>query len=57
MIPKQFTDANGVPDELLDAINVRKLTADITSIFYLLLKNVGYYGMDKKLHMLISDRY
>lgn len=57
MIPKQFTDVNGVPDELMDAINVRKLTADITSIFYLMLKNVVYYGLDKKMHMLISDRY
>lgn len=57
MIPKQFTDVHGVPDELLDAINVRKLTADITSIFYLILRNLGYYGLDKKLHMLISDRY
>lgn len=57
MIPKQFTDVNGVPEELLDAINVRKLTADITSIFYLMLKNVGYHGLDEKMHMLISDRY
>lgn len=56
-IPKQITDVSGVPEELMDAINVRKQTADITSIFYLILRNVGYYGMDKKLHMLVSDQY
>ena len=57
MIPKSVCDNQGVPDELMDAINVRKLASDITRVFYLILRNAGYYGLDKKLNMLISDSY
>lgn len=57
MIPKAIADTVGVPEELMEAINVRKLTSNITSIYYLILRNFGYYGLDKKMHMLISDTY
>lgn len=57
MVPKNVCDTQGVPDELMEAINVRKLTSDITRVFYLILRNIGYYGLDKKMAIMISDSY
>ena len=57
MVPKNVCDTQGVPEELMEAINVRKLTSDITRVFYLILRNLGYYGLDKKMAIMISDSY
>lgn len=56
-VPKSHVDVHGIPEELLMASNLRKQTADIASIYYLILRNLGYYGLDKNNHILISDRY
>lgn len=56
-IPKQVVDVNGVPEEILLAINARKIVSDISKIFYLILTTVGYHGLDKKMTKLLSDVY
>lgn len=57
MIPKQVVDVNGVPEEILLAINARKIVTDISKIFYLILGTVGYHGLDRKMTRLLSDVY
>ncbi len=57
MIPKQIVDVHGVPEEILLAINARKIVSDISKIFYLILTTVGYHGLDKKMTKLLSDVY
>lgn len=56
-IPKQIVDVRGVPEEILLAINARKIVSDISKIFYLILATVGYHGLDKKMTKLLSDTY
>ena len=57
MIPKQVVDVSGVPEEILLAINSRKIVSDISKIFYLILATLGYHGLDDKMTRLLSDVY
>lgn len=56
-VPKQVVDVHGVPEEILLAIDARKIVSDISKIFYLILTTVGYFGLDKKMTKLLSDVY
>lgn len=57
MIPKQVVDVNGVPEEILLAVNSRKMVADLIKPQYLVLETLGYYGLNSKITTLLSDRY
>lgn len=45
----------GMPAELLNAINFRKIVTDICKIYYLILETLGIYGMEKRVQRLVSD--
>ena len=57
MVPKQIVDANGLPEEILLAINSRRMVADLVKPQYLILETLGYYGLNKHISTLLSDRY
>ncbi len=57
MVPENVVKNSGIPPEILAAVNSRKMVSDMSKIFYLLLKTLGYYSLDKKMVMLISDTY
>lgn len=57
MVPENVVKNSGIPIEILSAVNSRKMVSDMSKIFYLLLKTIGYYSLDKKMVMLVSDTY
>jgi len=56
-LPEQAILQNGIPTEVLSAMNVRKIVADTCSVFYLILETLGYYCSNDKLTRLVSDQY
>jgi len=42
-IPLEFLNNNGIPNELKEVINLKKVTLDLTSIFYRILSMLGYF--------------
>lgn len=57
MIPKQIVDTIGLPEEIMLAINSRRMVADLVKPQYLVLETLGYYGLNKRITSLLSDRY
>lgn len=57
MVPENVVKNSGIPEEILSAVNSRKMVSDMSKIFYLLLKTIGYYSLDKKMVMMASDTY
>ena len=55
LLPEQIVQSNGIPEEILAAVDSRKITHDATSVFYLILETLGIYMLDKKLTKLVSD--
>lgn len=57
MVPGDVVRNGGIPKEILAAVNSRKMVSDMSKIFYLLLKTLGHYSLDKKMTMMVSDTY
>lgn len=57
MIPVEALRANGMPAEILLAIDVRKIVNDITKTFYIIMETLGFYIANDKITRLISDSY
>lgn len=57
LLPSSLLGKAGMPDEVMDAINVRKLTYEILESFYLILESLGIYQIDEKFIRLVSDIY
>lgn len=49
--------SNGIPAEIIPAIDYRKIVTDIVKIMYLVLETLGIYTMEKKVSRLLSDQY
>lgn len=56
-LPEVITQVKGIPEEILKAINTRKIILDVTSVFYILLESLGLYMVGDKKSTLISDMY
>lgn len=56
-IPMQVLSTRGIPTEVVDVIDYRRIVTDIVKIFYLLLECLGFYSMEDKVQHLISDHY
>lgn len=54
MIPVSVISVTGMPQELLDIIDIRRIVSDITKVFYLIMETVGFYLSGDSL---ISDFY
>lgn len=57
MLPEQIIAQHGVPSEILDAADIRKLIFGIVSPFYLILESIGIYMKDKTISRLVVDFY
>jgi hypothetical protein len=49
--------SNGIPKEILDVTNFRKLIFNAVEPYYHMLESLGYYCMNKNRYKLISDYY
>jgi hypothetical protein len=56
-LPEQNLQTNGIPKEILQVAGVRKIVADATRIFYIVLECLGIYMANDKLTRLLSDAY
>lgn len=57
MLPETIISIHGVPEEILQVANVRKLIFGIVSPFYLILESLGIYMKDKAISKLVVDFY
>lgn len=57
MLPTALLGREGMPVEIMPAINVRKLTYQILESFYLILESLGVYQIDENFIRLVSDVY
>lgn len=57
MLPLELLELNGIPSEVIDAIDMRQLIFNVMSPFYLVLESLGFYMINDKLTRLVSDTY
>lgn len=56
-IPDIITQGRGIPEEILDTIDTRKIVLDVSKVFYLILESLGVYMLGSKKITLVSDMY
>ena len=56
-LPTAITQQYGVPQEILDIIDSRRIVSDLCKIFYLILETMGVYMLNDKVTQLVSDHY
>ncbi|MCK9234846.1 MAG: hypothetical protein M0R77_00855 [Gammaproteobacteria bacterium] len=56
-IPKGFIIDNGVPEELMNGIDIRRIVLDNTKVFYLILESLGQNFIDDKINKLAMDTF
>lgn len=57
LLPQSKLAEFGIPEEIVKAMDSRRLVLDITMVFYLILETLGYYCIDDKISELVSDYY
>lgn len=57
VVPLSIILHKGMPQEILDAMHLRKLVKNIVSPFYLVIESMGIYLENKHISKLISDDY
>lgn len=57
VVPLSIILHRGMPQEILDAMHIRKLVKNIVSPFYLVMESMGVYMENKHISRLISDEY
>lgn len=55
LLPKATIKLSGIPEEVLEAMNIRKLIYNTVKPFYFLLESLGVYMINDKLTKLVSD--
>ena len=55
LLPRAIVELKGIPDEVISAMNIRKLIYTTTKPFYFLLEALGIYVINDNLTKLISD--
>lgn len=58
LIPAEAIAINGIPQEILETMDIRKITRDLCNVFYIVLETLGYYipVTTKAIH-LVSDQH
>lgn len=56
-LPLQNINSNGLPEEILAAMNTRNIIIDNCKVFYLVLESLGIYVLNSKLSRLLSDEF
>lgn len=58
MLPASIVGSSGVPIEIAQAIDIRKITYNTMEAYYLILESLGYYiNVDDSISNLVSDRH
>lgn len=57
MLPATIVADKGIPDEILEAMNVRKIVHKASAIFYNIIETLGYYTNHTDLKHLAMDYY
>jgi hypothetical protein len=57
MLPEPIVGASGLPEEILVAMDMRKMVLDATKVFYLILETLGVYMLNSKTTRLVSDEF
>lgn len=55
LLPKQVIESTGIPDEVMSAMNLRKIIYITLRPFYLMLESLGIFFINDKLTRLVSD--
>lgn len=56
-IPLEIIQNNGIPLELIDIIDYRRIIKDCCNSFYIILESIGVYVNGDKVDRLVSDNY
>jgi hypothetical protein len=56
-LPLPIVSAKGIPDEIMSAVDVRKIVQKATAMFYLILETIGFYFNHDDLSQLAMDYY
>lgn len=56
-LPEAMVKMNGIPEEIIKVIDVRKLIYGTITPFYMLLESCGFYIVDERYKRLVSDVY
>lgn len=57
LLPHSILSGTGMPDEIMEFIDIRRLTYEILESFYMILESCGVFQVDSKYVRLISDIY
>lgn len=57
LLPQQILAGGGMPPEVMEFIDIRRLTYEILESFYMIMESVGIFQVDSKYVRLISDIY
>lgn len=57
LIPVEAIKVNGIPKEIIDIIDIRKIVYNLCKIFYLILETLGFYICNDSITKLVSDFY
>lgn len=57
LLPVEATIGNGIPVEIMDIIDTRKIVYNLCKIFYLVLETLGFYICNDNITRLVSDQY
>lgn len=56
-LPEQLVQTRGIPVELLEVVDVRKMIIDCTAVFYKIMESFGIYMIDDKRNKMFMDYY
>lgn len=56
-LPYDIIKASGIPEELLEVMDIRNMVRNLMKSFYLILESLGYFALNKKGTRLISDDF
>jgi hypothetical protein len=57
MLPEQIISTNGIPEEILLAIDIRGIVLDCSRIYYIILETLGIFMLNNKSTRLCMDEY
>lgn len=57
LLPETNMQLTGMPEELVPLLDLRRATADVSRIFYLILETLGYYATTDRITHLACDYY
>lgn len=54
-VPEAIVENQGIPDEILEAVNYRSVVKNVHITYYVILSTLGFYIDDDKVNRLVSD--